>query len=210
MTEITVVTPVGPRDHHKRWLGECIASVRAQTKPAAGHVLALDAADITGIDTAGTQIVPLLWRVGVQAVNHAIAAARTDWVVVLNSDDRLQPECIARLSAFIDANTHRWGPAFYVRYPYITSTGRVVPSGQCMHRQVWASVGGYPGDKIFDVTFVRAILDNRQYAVTDCEGPADAFHWFREHDEQWTQAHGDSENLDWVRVYGFEPGRAAK
>jgi hypothetical protein len=188
-----------------RWLPECLASVRAQTTPAAGHVLALDAVDLAGLDLAGTRAVRLLWHVGVTAINHAIAAADTDWVVVLNSDDTLRPECLAHLAAHIDAGRARWGAAFYVRFLMLTSTGRVVPSGQCFHRQVWASVGGYPDAREFDVEFVSRILAARRYAVTDCAAPAGEMYYFREHADQWTQAHMERDTLDWVRVYGWTP-----
>lgn len=206
MANITVVTPVGPMPWHTRWLAEACASVRAQTVPAAEHVLALDAADIADVDVQGARVVPLLWRVGVGAVNHAISAARTDWVLVLDSDDTLRPRCIEYLAAFIDANSQRYGPAFYIRYPMIMSdTGAMVPSGKCFHRQVWASVGGYPNADRLDVHFVRAILDAGRYPVVDCEHPQDGYYTVRQHADRWTNAQGTHDTREWVRVYGWQP-----
>lgn len=181
----TVVTAVGPLPHHRRWLAECMASVRAQTLPAAEHILVDDGAHLE--DMEGVRIVrPGRWT-GQGCRNYGIAEVRTDWIVILNSDDLLLPGCLAQLSADVTYFKRHYGAVFYLRFPVLTSTGRDVPSGECFHKAVWRETGGYPERaNPVDVMFLSKVLAEHHFVVVDGMGPHDGYYWFREHPEQFT------------------------
>lgn len=114
---VTVIVPVGPFPVYKKYLGECLGSVREQTE-APSEVLLID--DMAGLPTIEfqqyTDILHTLpsalphyaedpnctvwappWRLGdVGAINCGVALAQNDLVFILSCDDWLEPDCIEK------------------------------------------------------------------------------------------------------------------
>ncbi len=160
MTEaVTVVIPVGPAEHHARWLPEALASVRAQTVPC--EILVVD--DMHGFSVPtnsvggrpfvvgggmlkGCYLYRPVWRLGVaHAFNAGVAAAPSDLAFMLGADDTLEPTCIERA-----LETWEWGgrrDAYYyagVRY-MDTGEEQTAPCNAAMvTKSLWCSTGGFP------------------------------------------------------------------
>lgn len=117
-TPISVVIPVGPFPVYKRWLPECLDSVRVQTYPA-DEVLIVD--DMAGVEAAdlgdfadhrswnpdmglydltktGQTVANMWhapWRLGsANSFNCGVGLAKNDLVFLLSCDDTLEPECL--------------------------------------------------------------------------------------------------------------------
>ncbi len=152
---VTVAIPVGPEQHHQRWLGECLASVRQQTHPA-DEVLLID--DMAGLeDREGCRIWRAHWRLGAaHAINFGVALAKNDLVYILCADDWLEPECLAAcVEEYGRRNdslgyyhvTIRFRPEGDYQHP-----GRLpdppiqdLPCGAAMTtKQLWRKTGGFP------------------------------------------------------------------
>lgn len=93
------------------YLPECIASVRAQTHPAAQLVI-VDDGSTDGSDALLRQVTGatvLLKENGGQtsAMNAAFEHTSGDFVVFLDADDRLHPQALERIAAVADASVSK-------------------------------------------------------------------------------------------------------
>jgi hypothetical protein len=190
VTPITVVTPVGPLPHHTRWISETIKSVRNQTNLPSHHLFVNDGGldsgqhhkDIFSKDEYGfiTKIINLYEKMGANCVNHGVTHSPTDWVLILNSDDRLFRRAIAKLTAVIDTLTR----PTYIRFDVDCSDGTISPAGQCFHRDIWRRVGGYPEGFELDKWFVNKII-LAGLPIYDLRGGG--IYWHRYHEEQMSK-----------------------
>jgi GT2 family glycosyltransferase len=97
---ITVVVPVW---NGRDWLARLLASLAAQTTPAA-EVLVVDNGSHDGAPELacqrGARIIPMGRNAGfAAAVNRGIREARGEWIAVLNSDVELAPDYFEKLMA---------------------------------------------------------------------------------------------------------------
>jgi glycosyltransferase involved in cell wall biosynthesis len=108
-----LISIVIPSYNHRRYIGDAIASAQAQTyKPI--ELIVIDDGSTDGSDELirerfGAALAHYAHRPnrGAHAtINEAIAAARGEWVAILNSDDLYTPERIEKLYAFATANGH--------------------------------------------------------------------------------------------------------
>lgn len=109
MTRVAVVIPVGPEEHHARWIDECIASVQYQTRAADDIVIVDDMHGRLLDEYVSPYIAPYNpgtiwkapWRLGVATafnIGCALAFERgSDLALMLGADDRLEPRVIERL-----------------------------------------------------------------------------------------------------------------
>ena len=184
----SVVTPVGPRENHRRWLPECLESVRTQSLSAYEHILVVQPPNLTfePDPRTRTHVVNLSWEFGPWCINIGIESALSEWIVVLCSDDYLLPDCLKQL----DERIRRIGrQSFYLRFPMIDSDGVGLPGGNCFHKDLWRSVGGYPyGIQTMDQEIVSSILlspNIDQPSVYDSMTGPLLYH--RRHPEQWSK-----------------------
>lgn len=187
---IGVCIPVGPQPVYKRYLNECLESVRQQTMPA-GDIVLVD--DMAGLDPAkypNCRIWRAPWRLGIPAVaNVGYALAKTDLVFQLSCDDLLKPRCLEMCwQAW-----QKWHDPlgfYWVDLEYSTGECQALPCGHAMiHKQGWRHTGGYPpeaGVGACDHIYVNMLLEHpeagRLYHVEG--GP---LYWHREHAEQYTK-----------------------
>lgn len=159
MAEISVVIPVGPAPHHKRWLNDAIESVLVQRKSPADVVIVNDMADLS-VDE-----VPLLanrwvreyrmpWLSGVpHSFNAGVAVAETELVFMLGSDDIMLPRCLelcdrqfekVRAEHGDDAALNSY---FFVPVTYMMGNApdQFTPCGEAMvSKTLWRNSGGFP------------------------------------------------------------------
>ncbi len=147
-----------------RTLGDAVASVRRQSRPADELVIVDDGSD----DVLTRQVLAGLERDGVRVLrtpNHGVSAARNAGVhatsasllVILDADDELEPTYLAQAAARLDADPglgfvscamRGFGAADYVWTPpepdLVGSIARgVVHVSSMMRREVFDAVGGF-------------------------------------------------------------------
>ncbi len=93
-----VISVVIPSYNHVRYIGEALASVRAQSLPAGDVVVVDDGStdeSVRVIDEArwdAVRVVRQENRGAHETINRAVALSEGDYVAILNSDDRFTPE----------------------------------------------------------------------------------------------------------------------
>lgn len=164
-TKVTVMIPVGPYEIYKKWLKECIQSVRNQTHEV-DEILLID--DMAGLkldksavsfndgsyliddlqsEFGGCRIWRAPWRLGgVAPFNCGVALARNDLVFMLSCDDTLRPECIEHCVK--EWHTHHQKDGYYyVGCHYMGNEwpDQTVPfSGAMVTKGLWKMMGGFP------------------------------------------------------------------
>lgn len=194
MIPITVVTPVGPHPHNTQWLPKCINSVEFQSVSAV-HWFVIDGPELVkkveidylileSFEKEHMHVIVADEHIGPACVNLGIAAAETDWVVILNSDDYLFPDAIkiltARIEEVLAANRRR---PFYLRFSVNCNDGTRSPGGQCFHKEVWEHAGRYPNALDLDFQLTSRILERGQYKVFDVLA-SEPVYFHRYHEEQ--------------------------
>ena len=142
MIPITVGVPVGPQSVYKQYLGECLDSIRAQTHPADEILLIDDMANLP--EMPGVRIWRCPWVVGPAcAQNFAVALARNEHVLLMGSDDRIQPWCLADAAAEIRRQPDPIG-YYYLDVEYSDGTCQNLPcGGAVVSKTLWRNCGGY-------------------------------------------------------------------
>ena len=96
---ITVVIPVGPHPANIAWLGEALESIALQSVWPEEILLIQDRETLEIFEpTSGppVRIWKAPWRLGVaHAFNFGVALANTQLILMMGSDDRLLPDCLA-------------------------------------------------------------------------------------------------------------------
>lgn len=152
-TPITVVIPVGPEPKDCAYFEECMASVAAQTV-AASEVVIVD--DMNGLslypDLARIGPTPMKlyrnpWLMGVAAsFNVGVALAPTEHVLLLGSDDWLEPNAIELAQETIERNRIEQA-YFWYRIRYADDRpdpDQGLPCGAAVvTKKLWRATGGF-------------------------------------------------------------------
>ena len=180
--------PVGPAEHHQRWLGECLESVRNQIVPASEILVIDDGANLINIGE-DVRIWKTPWVSGpVHAINFGVALASNPLVIILGSDDLLRPWCIRDALATYQKHKDDLG-YYWLDVEYADGRVQKVPSGMAMvTKQLWQHTGGYPIESTVgapDWILLCAIdaskgKGGRLWQVQSHEPP----YWFRLHGDQ--------------------------
>ena len=149
--KITVAIPVGPFEANRRWLGECLESVAAQTIQPDEVVLIDDMAGLSAIDVTPVSDIARVWRspwrAGVaHAFNFGVALARNEAVFMLGSDDTLAPECLERCAKAWEQSADPLRSYFWVGVHYLDDRGdQFLPCNAALvSRTLWRETGGFP------------------------------------------------------------------
>lgn len=148
--DVSVVIPVGPSDANKRWLFDALASIAGQTWQPARVILIDDRiADETMRVFAPKLNVSLYrppWRLGVaHAFNFGVALAPTECVVMLGSDDTLEPACLEYCRA--SYLKHEMASAYYsldVKYMNSGEEQSIPCNAAMVTKDFWRMTGGFP------------------------------------------------------------------
>jgi glycosyltransferase involved in cell wall biosynthesis len=145
---VTVMIPVGPYPVHKRWLGECMASVAAQTLPPAEVLLIDDMADLAALDAEHPEynVWRAPWRLGdVGAFNCGVALAKNDLVFMLSCDDTLEPDCLELCAAEYEKMEERDGYYWVGNHYMDGQPDQALPfSAAMVTKGLWRECGGFP------------------------------------------------------------------
>lgn len=161
MSGISVCVPVGPEQHHRRYLKECLSSVSRQTRPPHDVLIVDDMAGMpAGLDHSNGYPVRTWrspWRLGVAAAfNCGVALADQELVLMVGADDWLEPEC---LEACLDAFQKQGEDPlcyYYLSVRYHAEEGFSIPHGledgvqtlpcnaAMVSKKLWANTGGFP------------------------------------------------------------------
>lgn len=145
---VTVMVPVGPYPYHKRWLGECLESVLAQTLPASEILLIDDMADLSVLDADHPEytVWQAPWRLGdVGAFNCGVALARNDFVFMLSCDDTLEPDCLKLCVAEYEKMEERDGYYWVGNHYMDGQPDQALPfSAAMVTKGLWRECGGFP------------------------------------------------------------------
>ncbi len=153
------MVPVGPEQHHRKYLEECLTSIDRQSVLPSEVLLVDDMAglpDIVG-DFKGyaTRIWGAPWRLGVSAAfNCGVALAEQELVLMLGADDWLEPECVEKcLRRYAEVNEPLGYYSLTVKYhwegvePVNVEAGDIQtsPCGAAMvTKALWRHTGGFP------------------------------------------------------------------
>lgn len=151
---LTVVIPVGPLPHHRRWLDEALDSVEAQTVSC--RTLIVD--DMSSLPQGRwyrkAMVHRNLWRLGVGASFNIGVNLAYGWALMLGADDWLAPnaveECVNARQAQPES-TRKMG-YYYLPLQYEGNWQEVahhprqhVPCNAAMvHTKLWRETGGFP------------------------------------------------------------------
>jgi len=198
MESITVSIPVGPYEHNRKWLRECVDSILPQLQKNDSIVLIYEPPH----ENDGVNIFPVVnkilmpCRLGIPAmVNLSVAYASNDLVLLMNSDDKLLPGALDACRQAWDQHhdTHGW---YYLNTAF--SDGRYIQraaSGVAMvYRTYFLGLGGYPPESAVggpDWIFLSLMSERgliNLYPVSDDT----CYHWHRIHsDQESTKRRGD-------------------
>lgn len=189
---ISVAIPVGPKPSHRRWLGECIDSVRHQTMPTDDILLIDDMAGLKPLD--GVRIWRAPWLLGVPgAFNAGVSLAHNQCVYMLGSDDWMEPQCLEECWRAYEANRRR-DAYYYTGIRYTDGRADPVQTVPCncamVTKGLWRQTGGFPpetgtgacdaalishlwgSDLLVPVADGRPLLNYRVHPETDTAGRA--------------------------------------
>lgn len=170
---ISVVIPVGPYPANKRWLRECLDSIKAQTMAPYEVILMDDGADLEHESWIGwaepeypqwcitfcsyldgppnyiqTPLYKLPWRTGIShAFNYGVmlASSEVQCVFMLGSDDTLEPTCLEKCwESYVKRDRADGYYSVPIRY---MDTGEVqtAPCNAAMvTKGFWRQSGGFP------------------------------------------------------------------
>jgi glycosyltransferase involved in cell wall biosynthesis len=122
--DFTIITP---SLNYGRFLGECLASVAEQKGVSLEH-LVFDGGSTDDSAVVAANYPQVLWSQGKDsgmsdAINKGFAAARGDWVIWLNADDRLKPGALADILIELRKSG---ADVVYGDYDFVDETGGLI------------------------------------------------------------------------------------
>lgn len=201
---ITVTIPVGPFAANKRWLDECVDSVIHQDDPPDEILFIGDQAIINWPEytrevhrrsriATGTYITINHWETpwlsGVaHAFNFGIALAANEYVVMLGSDDMLEPWAIGDLKAAISKYNDPYGYYFYdIKYMDTGEEQSLPCNAAAVTKALWNKNGGFPPESAVgapDTILISIMMGNGRDAgsLRHIESKAPPY-LYRRHDQ---------------------------
>lgn len=186
---ITVVIPVGPDRIYKKYLQECLDSVKEQTI-APDEVILID--DMAGLwpgkwKTEGLNMrwYKNPWLCGVpHSFNFGVALAKNSLVIMLGSDDKLMPWAVE--DALKCWGHHKDPLGYYFFDIEYSDTGEVQSAANncaMVHKHLWRHTGGFPIESSLgpcDHIFLSMLLSNKCGNIHRIESEKPAY-WYRRH-----------------------------
>lgn len=205
MTSVGVVIPVGPREHHARYLAEAMASIESQTRPP-DHVEIVDdmhgfavAGDALGVDLTERVLFSSLtaelyrppWHLGVAgAFNHGVARAfdhGCDIAIMLGADDKLEAGLIERLVQKFESERKRDG-FYWFEVQYENGEQQRLPcNAAAVTPGFMRATGGLPIEASLggmDAALISAMLVHDPESLIHVPGQFNSRVWVRQHAEQ--------------------------
>lgn len=192
---ISVVIPVGPYPANKRWLDECVHSIRMQTLKPVQEIYVDDGsgvnfqANYNAAAFLDVKVEHMRWRTGIShSFNYGIMAAKTECVFMLGSDDTLEPTCLEKC---YDSYLRRGKADGYYSVPIRYMDTGEVQTAPCNAAMVtkgfWRMSGGFPIETsigIGDSTLLSICLAHHlpvYWVGEDVKDPDTALYNYRRH-----------------------------
>lgn len=192
---ITVVIPIGPKPHHREFLGEMLESLKLQKTLPNEVIIVDDGSNSTELqaiqfgDLANHTYVRVYqqpWNVGMVACwNCGVGLARNELVLLVGADDRLYGDCIDECYRAWLREQEPLG-YYYLGVKYSDGRDQNVPCNAAMvTKTLWRHTGGFPPqsavgapDHIFLSLLLCAAKDGRTTAkiIRVCN---DMLYWYR-------------------------------
>lgn len=204
---ITVTIPVGPNPANIRWLSEALQSIATQSLWPAEILLIQDRETLEVSqppDSPPLRIWKAPWRLGVaHAFNFGVALSDTPLTLMMGSDDRLLPECLA---ACWMAWREYPDPVGYYHMNVLYSTGLMqgAPCNAAMvTKDLWKLTGGFPIESAVgmpDSILISMILAAQGKLGHLVPVPGGPYYYYRKHPETETEQrqniwHGQAEAI---------------
>ncbi len=192
---ISVAVPVGPYPGCKRWLSDCLDSVKEQLGPDDEVILVDDYARLPLCWIGGqVTIYKLPWRLGIAAAfNVGVAVARNDLVIMLGSDDMLLPGALEAARAAWARHRDPLG-YYYFAVRYEDGEEQDLPCHAAMvTKALWKHTGGFPPESVvgaMDAAFVSVLLAQQGDAGRLIRVDDRPLYWVRRHPGQDTAKRG--------------------
>lgn len=197
MTKLGVVIPVGPQEHHARWLAECLQSIREQTRNA-DYLVVVD--DMHGIEKLPVFAAPLgeVWRspwlLGVpHAFNIGLARAFArgcNLVLMQGADDTLSPDALEHLERSYEQNGSADGYYWFDVHYSDGEEQRLPCNAAAVTPGLWRMTGGFPPESAVgacDHIFISRLLAQAPQSLVHVGG---GYIWHRRHEHQETARQG--------------------
>lgn len=201
MIPISVVIPVGPKPHHREWLGEAIESVGEQTYPPDELVIVVDGGEINELEVVqmirrsiSTQTAFKIYHnpcnLGVVAsLNVGVAVSRNDLVLLGCADDRFLSRCVEGCWGAWERYSYPLG-YYYLGVQYSDGREQNVACGAAMvTKSLWEYTGGFPpqasvgaADHIFLSMLIAGDRDGYSKAKI-LQVSEEVLYWYRVHDK---------------------------
>lgn len=197
---LSVIIPVGPFPDDKKYLEQCLESIKAQVvKPS--HVMFV--CDATALDytwvrrtlgTAKFDVYVTPWRVGcADAWNFGVAYSQQPLNLLMSADDWLEPGCIEALRNAYDEAKDDLG-YYHLDVKYSTGEVQELPCNAAMvTRKLWTLLGGFPPEAGLgapDALLISIIMGNSGKAGNLHRVPGGVHYNVRVHDGQDTRRTG--------------------
>lgn len=191
--------PVGPKPHHRQWLGDVWESISSQSIFPSEVLLINDGGDssdldvLSQIDNIPTRIHHSPCNLGVVAsLNIGISIARNELVLLGCTDDIFLPNCVQRCGEAWDKYKNPLG-YYYLGVRYSDGREQNCACGAAMvTKELWNYTGGFPpqasvgaADHIFLSMLIAGSRDG--YSKAEIIRVSDELtYWYRVHDKTET------------------------
>lgn len=208
---LSVTIPVGPKPHHKQWLGECLESIFSQTVLPKEIFIVDDQAHLE-ID----KIFPchwtgsrknkdwydynnyihishykIPWLAGVtHAFNCGVALADYEWVAMIGSDDTYYPNAIERAWKAIQEVNDPYG--WFNFSCHLSDEDRVIDwfnHAAVVSKSLWKLTGGLHPMTVtggMDAALLSIMMVHMPEHMHKID-PGLALYWVREHENNYTK-----------------------
>lgn len=214
---ISVVVPVGPQPAYKKYLPECLESIRSQMTPKDEIVIVDDMAHLQE-DTdwfnrwkpTTEQYICNPWLLGCAASwNIGIARAKNAFCLLMGSDDKLLPGCLDACRKVI---SHKPDPLGFYNLTIELSSGettKVFNNAAMVSKFLWKYTGGFPLSAAVgapDALLISMMLVHMPEHLHQLEDGKQLY-WCRQHDNQDTQRMAGFFHSEVISIRDKETGR---
>jgi glycosyltransferase involved in cell wall biosynthesis len=225
---ITIVVPVGPQPEYKKYLGECLESIEAQSTVEDQIILIDDMATVSeqpnSLDAAWKLNPSEAWRDWPYIIytndwllgcadswNRGVALAANDLVLLMGSDDKLLPGALDALRETYTANKGK--AAWYNLTMQIdegpdTGVHTVFNNAAAVTKELWKMTGGFPpsgfaAPDALMISIMMVHMSDRLIQVKE----GTPLYWARVHDAQDTQRMAAPLSWEVIQIRNLETAR---
>jgi len=191
---ITVTIPVGPHPANILWLAEALESITAQSVWPEEILLIQDRETLEisePSDGPSVRIWKAPWKLGVaHAFNFGVALANTELVLMMGSDDRLLPDCLAAC----EMARKEWPQPLGYYYMAVLYPDGHIQGDPCnaamVTKTLWRHTGGFPVESAVGmpdsilISMILAAQGKLGYLVPVPGGP---YYYYRQHSDTETE-----------------------